>query len=53
MGDVESRAKNFPFFKKSTCKMAKMSAVYIDARRIKDDLPWDETGDLITKNTPT
>ena len=24
----------------------------IDARRRKDDLPWDETGEVITKNTP-
>ncbi len=52
VGDVETREKNYPFFKKSTCKLARFSALYVDARRIKDDLPWDETGELITKNTP-
>ena len=51
-GDVESREKNFPFKKKSTCKLSRFSAVYIDARRVSDDLPWDETGEIITKNTP-
>jgi hypothetical protein len=27
--------------------------MYIDARRRKDDRPWDETNEVITKNTPT
>lgn len=52
-GDFESRAKNHPFRKKSTCNLDRFAALYIDSRRIKDDVPWDETGELITKNTPT
>ena len=51
-GDFESRARNFKFFKKSTCKMDRFAALYIDTRRIKDDVPWDETGEFITKNSP-
>ena len=27
-------------------------AIAIDARRREDDVPWDETGEVITKNTP-
>jgi len=27
--------------------------MFIDARRRKDDRPWDETNEIITKNTPT
>jgi len=27
-------------------------AMFIDSRRRSDDVPWDETGEIITKNTP-
>ena len=27
-------------------------AIAIDARRREDDVPWDETKEVITKNTP-
>lgn len=28
------------------------AAMFIDARRVSDDLPWSETGEFITKATP-
>ena len=52
VGDVESRSRNHRYYKKSTCNADRMAALYIDARRLKDDVPADETGELITKNTP-
>ncbi len=39
--------------KKSTCDLSRFSALYIDARRVNDDTPWDETGEKITKISPT
>ncbi|TRY69476.1 hypothetical protein TCAL_03259 [Tigriopus californicus] len=53
LGDVESRSKNAKFMKKSTCKGSNLAPQFIDARTIKDDTPWHETGELITKVTPT
>jgi hypothetical protein len=35
------------------CGAKPFNAMYIDARRRKDDRPWDETNEVITKNTPT
>jgi hypothetical protein len=52
-GDLESRERNAALQPKDVCKMARFGALYVDARRVKDDLPWDETGEVITKNTPT
>lgn len=37
---------------KHVCGSKPFSAMYIDARRRSDDIPWDETGEIITKNTP-
>ena len=53
VGDVESRGKNSNFMSKSTCKGDRLAPMFIDARRVKDDMPWQETGELITKVTPT
>ena len=43
-------------FKKHVCGNTKLDAMFIDARTMKDDTPWDETEDYknggITKNTP-
>ena len=39
-------------FRKHVCGDTIANAMYIDARRIIDDIPWDETGEYITKNTP-
>ena len=42
--------------KKHVCGDAKMDAMFIDARTLEKDVPWDETSDYlgggITKNTP-
>ena len=35
------------------CGAKPFNAMFIDARRRKDDRPWDETNEIITKNTPT
>lgn len=53
LGDVESRALNAKFMKQSTCKGSNLAPQFIDARTVKDDTPWHETGELITKITPT
>ena len=34
------------------CNDNNVDAMYIDMRRVEDDVPWHETGELITKNTP-
>ena len=34
------------------CGGNKLEAMYIDTRRVSDDKPWHETGELLTKNTP-
>ena len=34
------------------CGGNKLEAMYIDTRRVSDDKPWHETGELMTKNTP-
>ena len=34
------------------CGGNKLEAMYIDTRRVDDDVPWHETGELMTKNTP-
>ncbi len=34
------------------CGSNLFDAMFVDARRRSDDLPWDETGEWITKNTP-
>ena len=34
------------------CGSGLADAQYIDSRTIKDGMRWDETGELITKNTP-
>ena len=39
-------------FRNHVCGDQIANAMYIDARRIIDDIPWDETGEYITKNTP-
>ena len=39
-------------FRKHVCGDQIANAMYIDARRIIDDIPWDETGEYITKVTP-
>ena len=35
------------------CNDNNVDAMYIDTRRVEDDIPWHETGELMTKNTPT
>jgi hypothetical protein len=35
------------------CGAKPFNAMFIDSRRRKDDRPWDETLEVITKNTPT
>lgn len=37
---------------KHICNDNLVDAMYIDTRRVEDDMPWHETGELITKNTP-
>ena len=44
-------------FRKHVCGNAKFQAMFIDVRTVGDkyteaDVPWDETGDIMTKNTP-
>ena len=34
------------------CGGNKLAAMYIDTRRVADAVPWHETGELLTKNTP-
>ena len=54
--DLEMRSLAFrgrkKMFKKHVCGDKLSDAMYIDVRRIKDDIPWDETGEYITKITP-
>ena len=42
--------------RKHICGNGKMDAMFIDARTMDNDVPWDETqdykDDIITKNTP-
>ena len=35
------------------CNDNNVDAMYIDTRRVEDDIPWHETGEIMTKNTPT
>ena len=39
-------------FGKKVCGSELFSAMYIDARTKGGDIPWDETGEAITKVTP-
>ena len=55
--DIEMRSKAFhnrykKHFKGHVCGEKINDAMYIDARTIDDDVPWDETGEYITKITP-
>ena len=55
--DLEMRSLAFQkrgkkIYKQHVCGDKVSNAMYIDTRRIKDDIPWDETGEYITKNTP-
>ena len=49
-------AKSKSKLKKHVCGNAKFDAMFIDARTLENDVPWDETSDYmaggITKNTP-
>ena len=37
---------------KHVCNDNLIDAMYIDTRRVEDDMPVQETGETITKNTP-
>ena len=58
--DIELRTKIYAAgkrkLKKHVCGDVKLDAMFIDARTMDEDLPWDETDDFksggITKNTP-
>ena len=58
--DIELRTRIYSGgkskLKKHVCGDAKMDAMFIDARTLEKDVPWDETSDYlgggITKNTP-
>ena len=53
--DIEMRAIAFKkkrHYRQHACGEETNNAMYIDVRRIKDDVPWDETGEYITKITP-
>ena len=53
--DAEVRGsilKRNPELIKHVCNDNTVDAMYIDTRRVEDDLPVQETGELITKNTP-
>ena len=53
--DIEMRALAFKKkrrYKGHACGDEINNAMYIDARTINDDTPWDETGEYITKITP-
>lgn len=50
--DNEMRSFHNEFMNKSSCGATRENNLYIDARTRDDDTPWDETGDLIYKNTP-
>ena len=53
--DLEMRAlalEERKVYRNHVCGDQIANAMYIDARRIIDDIPWDETGEYITKNTP-
>ena len=44
----ENQIKN----QNDACFLQVFDAIAIDSRRRDDDTPWDETKELITKNTP-
>ena len=44
---ISANMKLIPFFHAQV-----FDAIAIDARRREDDVPWDETKEVITKNTP-
>lgn len=52
--DAEDRASAIKskVLSKHVCGGDPYDAMYIDARTVSDDLPWDETGQMISKNTP-
>lgn len=50
---IKSSKRNEKMLLKHKCGPDKYSAMFIDTRRVEDDLPWDETGESILKNTPT
>jgi hypothetical protein len=53
--DAEVRGtiiKKNPKLMKHVCNDNLIDAMYIDTRRVEDDKPVQETGELITKNTP-
>lgn len=52
--DAEDRATALNSeYKRHVCGGNIFDAMYIDARTREDDIPWDETGEIITKNTPS
>ena len=53
--DMELRTDAYKMraFRKHVCGDVKTAAMFIDARTVKEDVPWDEAGDYITKITPT
>ena len=56
--DIELRSRMWrnKKIRKHICGNGKMDAMFIDARTMDNDVPWDETqdykDDIITKNTP-
>ena len=51
--DCEDRASAIKYGTgRHVCGSRIFDAMYIDARTRKDDIPWDETGEYITKVTP-
>ena len=58
LGDIGSHLKlsssdSSNFRELKVCGAKPFNAMFIDSRRRKDDRPWDETNEIITKNTPT
>ena len=41
-----------PELVKHVCNDNTVDAMYIDTRRVEDDVPFHETGEIMTKNTP-
>ena len=37
---------------KDTCFLDKFRSLYIDARTVDGNIPWDETGDVFNKVSP-
>ena len=51
--ELRTDAYKMRAFRKHVCGDVKTAAMFIDARTVKEDIPWDEAGDYITKITPT